>query len=106
MMDTSMYSATLGFKRATRPQSTGTMSLPGPDEESRTRARPKAPPTTVASNGATLTPVVNENDVDSPDVLIVRGTRRTYWFNGPIATLPKREPYITPSLLSLADEDE
>lgn len=96
-----------GITPAPRPQSTGSVLAPGPDGE----LFPKAPRATmtsndVRSNGATLKSIANEDDVDNPDVLIVRIPRRTYWFNGPIARLPKREVYISPTLLSLVGEDE
>jgi len=94
-------SATLGIEPAPRYQSTGSVWIPDEDVP-----RPKSSGAPGAVSGATLALVTDERQAENPEFPIVRVTRRTYWFNGSIAKLPKREPYISPTLIPYAGEDE
>lgn len=94
-------SATLGIEPAPRYQSTGSVWVP--DEDVPQLKSSRAPGVV---SGATLALVTDERQVENPELPIIRVARRTYWFNGPIAKLPKREPYISPTLIPRAAEDE
>ena len=94
--------ATLGFDTWERTQSTCSVAWE-PDE---VEPRPSTPRSQKVTNSATLALVISEPQLDDIDVPIVRPHRRTEWFRGPVAELPKRAPHISPSLLAFAVEDE
>lgn len=48
----------------------------------------------------------DEPTTPDPLVLIVRVTRRTEWFGGRVAELPRRMPHISPLLLELTAKGE
>lgn len=93
--------ATLGVEPMPRTQSTG--SVWAPDED---QPRPKVVRTLEAKNAATLALIISAPQVEEIEVPVVRVNRRTEWFRGPVAQLPKRLPHISPALLALAVEDE
>jgi hypothetical protein len=43
--------------------------------------------------------------VSEDEILIVHVERPVYWFDGPVAELPPRVPFISPELLELAEDE-
>lgn len=94
--------ATLGVEPSPRTQSG--CSVWAPDEQD--LARPKALRRPEAKTSATIALLIVEPPAEEIEVPIVRVTRRTDWFRGPVAELPRRVPHISPALLAFAAEDE